>query len=397
MLQRRHSAIFSAVLAGALGLGGWPASAQTLPDAAVASAADNPGEFQVAPFNAPVLPPFKTFENGLSFSGHWDSEIITPLAGGLRRGSAADSLLQLGGEFDTAKAGLWSGGLFEFSVMGLRSTGNLPAQTGAVQTTSNDWAGNFLRLYQFTYRQDVGKAFVRAGIMDVNYYFASVGLASQLQNASFGPVPTLTANADIATFPTPGVGAMAGADLGHGYAVQAGVWQANPPRFSGIWRSGALALLELARRSGALADGQAQDVVKLGVWHLRQNNPQLGPSTGGTYAIGEHRWDLRSGPRLGVFVQLAASNGVVNPVPYYLGAGLRVERPFASRPDDNFSLGLARANLATQPHPETVVELNYAYKAASGVYIQPDLQRLWHPGGSNPPATVLGVRLHLEF
>ncbi len=173
------------------------AAAQTLSDPAPQG-----GEFQIAPYNAPLLPPFKTLQNGLSFSGHLDSEAVGVMAGGLHHQAASDALLQLGGSLDTAKAGLWPGGTFDFSLMGVKTNGNLPAQTGAVQTTSNDWAPNFLRLYQFSYAQDLGAGFVRAGIMDVNYYFASVGLAGQLLNASFGPVPTLTSNADMPPFHT---------------------------------------------------------------------------------------------------------------------------------------------------------------------------------------------------
>jgi porin len=368
------------------------ASAQTLPDPAPQGS-----EFQIAPYNAPLLPPFKTLQNGLSFSGHFDSEAVGVIAGGLRHQLASDALLQLGGSLDTAKAGLWPGGTLDFSLMGVKTNGNLPAQTGAVQTTSNDWAPNFLRLYQFSYAQDLGAGFVRAGIMDVNYYFASVGLAGQLLNASFGPVPTLTSNADIATFPYPGLGLMGGASLGDGYALQAGVWQANPPEFSGVLHAGALALVEASKSIGTLADGQPRQVFKLGLWHMRQNNPLLGSSTGGVYGIAQTRWDVADGPHYGAFLQLAASNGRVNVLPYYLGFGLRVQRPFAGRDDDSFSIGLARANLSSQPHPETVVEATYAYKLATGVYLQPDVQRILHAGGNGPPATVLGVRLHLEY
>ena len=373
------------------------AQVSAMAEAQAAGTADQPDEFQIAPFNAPVLPFGQAPKNGLSLSGHLDSEIIAVTAGGLSHQAASDALLQLGGQLDTARAGLWRGGLFEFSIMGLKTNGNLPAQTGALQSVSNDWAANFLRVYQLTYKQDIGPSFVRAGIMDINYYFADVGLAAQLQNASFGPVPTLTANADIATFPTPGLGLMAGTELGGRWSAQAGVWQANPPALSGALRSGALSLLELAKRKGRLADGQAQDVLKLGAWHERQNDPLLGPSTGGVYALGEHRWDVARGPQLGAFVQLAASNGRVNAVPYYVGAGLRVQRPFASRPADSASVGIAHASLAGQKHPETVLELNYAYALSRTVFIQPDLQRIWHPGGRYPGSTVLGVRVHLEF
>ncbi|MHB1670041.1 hypothetical protein [Thiomonas sp.] len=130
------------------------------------------GGFQIAPFNAPILPSPRQLGQGLPWSGHLDSEAVTVTPGGRRRPAATgrDSL-------GTDKAGLWPGGKLDFSLMGLAAQGDLPAQTGALQTTSNDWAANFLRVYQLSYRQNAGPGFVRAGIVDVNDYFATVGLA----------------------------------------------------------------------------------------------------------------------------------------------------------------------------------------------------------------------------
>jgi predicted dehydrogenase len=102
--------------------------------------------------------------------------------------------------------------------------------------------------------------------------------------------------------------------------------------------------------------------------------------------------------RFSVIPRLAiASDGEADPVPRYLGLGLRVERPFAGRPQDSLSLGLARASLRGQAHAETVLELGYAYKLAEGLYLQPDVQRIWHAAGDGPAATVLTLRAHIEY
>jgi hypothetical protein len=103
---------------------------------------------------------------------------------------------------------------FDFMLMGLRSNGNLQSATQTVQLPSNLWAPNFLRLYQLSYRQQIGPGFVQGGIMDVNNTFDTTGVAGHLHNASFGIAPTLTSNANIATFPNPGLGLDGRARLG---------------------------------------------------------------------------------------------------------------------------------------------------------------------------------------
>jgi len=349
-----------------------------------------------APYAAPFLPPPREIAKGLSLSGHLDMETVSTLSD--RSGDAAVQtvVLQVGVSLDTASADLWRSGRLDLSLAGIKTGGDLAQASGAVQTPSNIWAPDALRLYQFSYRQGLGAASLRAGVMDLNDYFDTTPAAGQLANASFGISPTLTANAPIATYPNPGVGLMGGLDWGHGWAARLGVWQGNPPAASHLLRDGAMYITELQRTWRTEAKEPPKAFVKLGAWHYAAADAALGRSTGGGYAVAEGHRARSGGTHLAAFVQFGASPGQVNAVPYYLGIGTRISGLVSGGTHDTLSLGVARAWIRGS-RPEAVWEANYAIRVHDGVYLQPDLQWIQHAGGANPGMFVLALRLHLEM
>lgn len=331
----------------------------------------------------------------LNTSGRFDLDSQANVSGGLQSRPASSALFQWGGSLDTGTSLGWPGGLVEFSVEGVRSDGNLPARTGAVQIPSNEWAPNFLRLYQLTYRQQLGAAAVRVGIMDITQYFEVSDQSSLLQNSSFGLMPTLTANVDAPTFPNPGLGAMVEYRLSPGSLARAGLWQGNPPSLTGALNTGALWVGEIEHDWPDPGHDTAVSDLKLGIWHYSPSDPAIGPTTSGGYLVGETRWTSGT-QQWGLFILSGTSPANVNLVTQFMAAGFLVTGPFASRPQDQFSLGVSRVNLHA-PEPETVLEAVYSWQLTPLLALQPDMQRFWHPGGTNPSALVAGLRLHLAF
>lgn len=331
----------------------------------------------------------------LSTSGRFDLDSQADVSGGLQSRPASSALFQWGGSLDTGVARWWPGGLIEFSIEGVRSDGNLPARTGAIQYPNNEWAPNFLRVYQLSYRQQLGAAAVRVGIMDITQYFEVSDLSSLLQNSSFGLMPTLTANLNAPTFPNPGLGAMAEYRLSPEDLARAGVWQGNPPGLTGALNTGALWVGEIEHDWSDPGHDTPVSDLKLGVWHDRQSDPTIGPTTSGGYLVGETRW-TQGAQQWGLFVLGGISPANVNLVTQFLAAGFLVTGPFASRPQDQFSLGVSRVNLHA-PAPETVLEAVYSWQLTPALALQPDVQRFWHPGGIHPSALVAGLRMHLAF
>lgn len=340
------------------------------------------------------LPSAHADDTGLDASGRMDLNSLSNLSGGLQSRAASSALLQWGGSLATGPNLGWPGGLIEFSVEGVHVDGNLPARTGAVQIPSNEWVPNFLRLYQLSYRQQIGAATVRLGIMDFNQYFDASDQPDLLQNSSFGPAANFT-NIQAPTFPNPGLGAMAEYRFNPDWLARTGVWQGNPPVLKGSLHQGALWLGEVERDWTVAGQSSPQSDLKLGIWHEHEVDPSAGPSTSGGYLVGETRWLL--GPQQwGAFVLAGTSPGQVNLVTQFLAAGFLVTGPCPNRPQDQFSMGVSRVNLHA-PAPETVLEVVYSWQLTPSVALQPDVQRFWHPGGSNPSALVVGMRLHDTF
>ncbi|CQR44567.1 MAG: carbohydrate porin [Thiomonas sp.] len=342
-----------------------------------------------------ALPAARADDGALSTAGRLDLNSQANLSGGLQSRPASSVLFQWGGSLDTGAARWWPGGLIEFSVEGVRSGGNLPDRTGAIQYPNNEWAPNFLRLYQLTYRQQLGAAAVRVGIMDLNQYFEASDVSDLLQNSSFGLAPNFTANFNDPSFPNPGLGAMAEYRFTPAWTARAGIWQGNPPGLAQALHQGALWIGEVQWTGAAIQGDQPAQDLKLGAWHYRQSDPTIGPTTSGGYLVGETRW-ARGAQQWGAFVLAGTSPAQVNLVTQFLAAGVLVTGPFASRPQDQFSMGVSRVNLRA-PAAETVLELVYSWQVSPTVALQPDVQRFWHPGGVNPSALVAGLRLHLAF
>ena len=59
---------------------------------------------------------------------------------------------------------------------------------------------------------------------------------------------------------------------------------------------------------------------------------------------------------------------------------------------------MARAWLRNAPHPaETACEITYAALVAPHIFLQPDFQRVIHPGGFYHSALVVGLSLHVQL
>ena len=267
---------------------------------------------------------------------------------------------------------------------------------------SNLEAETATRLFQLWYRQefDLAGLQIKGGLIDMNRDFVATDTAATLLNASFGLMPTLSANFPASTYPEPGFGLEAAATWQR-WQYQIGLFQADPGDRSGFYRHGHLLIGEADY--DLTAGGQSWGHYKLGLWQYRQ--PDAAPGNAptndrGAYGIVDQTL-FRRGPRdLGVFVQLGSSPSSTNEVPYYLGAGLQLRAPFRRRPGDLFTAGVAHARVrGDNLTAETTYELSYVVRVHRIATLQPDLQYVRDPGGQSDvnDAIVAILRLHLEF
>ncbi len=371
---------------------------------------------QVPGIASKLLPGHNRLNDGWSWAGHLDAESYSNLAGGAAQGSTANLLGQLGGRLDTGRAGLWPGGQFTLSGIGILAGADPEGYSAALQTPSNIYAPSELRLYELSFRQQLGAGVqLRLGYDDINHYFGVVGPAENLVNSAFGFTPTITENVPgNGSYPYSALGAMLGV---HGdiWGSKLGIFQGDAQhQFTHTFARGYLALWEGGLRWGdAEPDEDSGYVVKVGAWHYRQPHPDLpglSPSTSGVYTVWEARRELDRGRRLGLFLQGGAAPQSVNPVPWQLALGLRLEQPFLGRPGDSLSLGMTRSWLrsavlqadeelpAGTVHPaEMAYELTYVAQLRPHLSIQPDIQFIHRPQGVYPDATAALLRVHLEF
>ncbi len=359
--------------------------------AAVGSHA-HPGTLRRPPILSAEYLPLHHLRAGLTWAAHVDLEGVANLSGGLEREATVDLAAQAGFGLDTRLSGWWPGGLFTATVLAVTSGRPSSDTAGDIQGVDNLAAASRVRLYELNYRQHVTHvADLRVGLMDLNYHFAVVGVASTLINSSFGILPTLSANVPVAIYPYAGVGAMA-ALHGYGAALRLGVFQGDPSRPEAFFDRGYLALAE-----GGWYARQRAFGLKVGVWRYVSGRAGPGSSDTGMYTIAEGRWRLASGGRLGVFLQYGTSTRGTDPVPRYVGMGMRWQGPFRGRSADLFSVGVARA-WVRGARAETAYEVTYALRLHYDVYLQPDLQYVVHPGGSSLADALVGiVRIHVEF
>ena len=340
--------------------------------------------------------------SAFQWSLHFDSEAVSDVGGGLRRGTVSDTVVHAAMAMDTQPLGLWAGGRLAASALTIRSGEPSPNYIGALQPVSNFEAEPATRIYQLWYQQQFrwADSRLKAGLIDLNQDLMAVDSAATLLNGSFGVMPTLSANVPASSYPKPGFGIEVAAAW-QPWQFQLGVFQPDPTDRGSLFQHGQLFIGEAGY--DRTVNGQPWGRYKLGVWQYRQSDADLAgvpANDSGVYGIVDQTL-FRRGPRdASVFMQAGASPRSANAVPYYLGAGLQLHAPFRRRPNDLFTAGIAHARIrGDKSTGETVYELSYIVRLHRFANLQPDLQYIGHPGGQTDinNALVAILRLHLEF
>jgi porin len=92
----------------------------------------------------------------------------------------------------------------------------------------------------------------------------------------------------------------------------------------------------------------------------------------------------------------------VNPLPLFAAGGLVYQGLLRGRADDTTNLGVYYGKLSDDLPDlgfEAVVEVNHRFQLAPWVYLTPDFQYVFRPGGSDdePDAAVFGAEIGVDF
>lgn len=323
----------------------------------------------------------------------WNNEAVDTPDGMLRNGATYNSMLLGALDARIGNVDASANGRLHVSFLAVRS--GLPSANyiGDFQTASNIEAADATRIYSAWYRQTWAHAnSLQAGLIDLNTIFDVTDAAGLLLNASFGLDPTLSGNLPVSTYPEPGYGIVYGREQDT-FALNAGLFQADPAQRMGPIGQGALAIAELDY-------GYSDDLptqIGVGLWRYRQPDPAVAATslTGGYINLSQSL--NGSGVRHArAFLRLGMAPGNDSPVPRHLSLGIDVSAPLATRPDDHLSLGMTSAALRGQ-NTETAYEATYQIALSQQFALQPDVQYITHVSGTDRNATVFLLRLQLAL
>ena len=321
------------------------------------------------------------------------SERVANLNGGIAPGNATDHLLEAGVSVDGAALGLPAGSQLQASF--IHTWDDQPSfnLVGDAQGFTNIAAAPRSSLYTLWYHQQpaAGQWGVDLGLVPADHYFDVADSAGLLINSGFGVQPTWSANTVAPIYPTAGVGAIVSWNDGR-WRNRSGLFQADPRDRGSAFQRGFLLLDEVNLSASAAT------TYKLGVWSYHPHDPPSAPlpkTAWGGYAIAEHALDADANAPT-AFVRFGWSPPRVSAIPFGFQLGVLVPAPFTTRPEDQFSLGIASAHLRGQG-VETAYEITYLLVLDEHVSLQPDVQYIAAPAGTHPAATVATIRLHIDF
>ncbi|MDZ4376331.1 MAG: carbohydrate porin [Phenylobacterium sp.] len=348
---------------------------------------------------------------------------VTGVVGGVRprAGRYLDNL-DLTAEFDLESAVGWRGATLQAYL--LNNSGGAPNDlAGTLQGVDNiEVARPRLRLFELWLEQAFaqGRVSARAGLYNLNSEFYANESAGLLIAPSFGIGSELAATGPNgpSIFPSTALGARVNAEVGETGYVRAAVLNArsgvvgDPGGVDWDFGHGVLAVAEAGIdqgptrvSAGAWRYSERQDDIR----HLDAAGAPARRRAQGVYALGEQRlFGQADGPEAWAFVRLGASDGATTPFKGGWQAGLLVRRPFASRPDSQFSIGVQqgvlnrrfRANLRDggddAARAETGFEITYADRLTDRITLQPDLQWIHNAGGVRDAKTRLVAALRLK-
>jgi porin len=172
----------------------------------------------------------KLEEKGISFEAVYVGDMISNLAGGLRRKTTYLGNLDLSLTIDLDKTGLIPGG--KLYVSGNDTHGGKPTAkyVGDLQGVDNIEAPAAMRLYEYWYEQSFwgDKVSVLAGVQGLDSEFAISEHGALYLNSSFGTPPDLSANAPMSMFPYAGLASRIKIKPHEQVEFLAGIYEGDP-------------------------------------------------------------------------------------------------------------------------------------------------------------------------
>jgi porin len=347
----------------------------------------------------------KSQENPLSLQAGYTSDFVRNFAGGIKKGDCYLGLIDLSATLNTDDAKLWKGG--SFLLHGETAMGSHPSEemVGDIQVVSNIDGAPRHFLYEFWYNQTLENFSILGGLNNLNNFFYVSSFSGSFINSSFGIAPSLSLNNPISIFPVTTLGGLIKYDK-PSFSILAGFYNLNhnlteEQNFSfkdHLFNHGYFTLTEAQFRLSK--DEEISGEYKIGGWFKRCNDDhehrtEECPSASdfGLYAMADQVLFKRtSNEKIGGFVQAGYSPQKYNVSSFYSAIGFNFIGFLTHKGKDEISIALASARInyfldSSQEFVylknESVIELTCKLNIHKNIILQPDLQYIIHPAGTD--------------
>ncbi len=339
-----------------------------------------------------------TKQRALSINASYIGEIISNLTGGIRTGSVYEGMGNFMFEYDTKKAGLWKGGKIYINAAHTHGGDASKSFIGDFQVASNIEADNLTYFHEMFFSQEIGRAQFIIGLQDLNAEFAASENASMFLNSSFGVHSTIADNIVAPIFPLTAFGLQIKYNIHSRLAIKLITFDGFPDDFSKDnpynlhWKftkeDGLLNIAEISwhpRINERLEGGYS-----LGSYthhHISKDDNHTSEfweiTNYGFYIVADQTLAImENGSTISSFLQASVSPSQKNENWYYLGTGINYSNIFSRKRSDLIGLAIAHAGFAKPQRDETAIELSYQYPLTDQITIQPDIQLIINPSGT---------------
>lgn len=363
--------------------------------------------------------------DGVDVSASYTNNLAGNPVGGVRQGFTYADSIEFGVEIDFGKIAGWHGLSLTAGAFDRNGRSLSDEAIGNVFTVQQVYGGQTFSFYTLFLEQELadGKAALKAGRFGVGDDFATSDLYELYMNYGIDSNPqTLGLNPAFTTSPEAVWGAMARIDPVDGWSVLAGVFQTTAiDLYTGHgfdWAidggDGVLMIAQASwspviRRSGGGA-GLPGRYGFGGFASTGQGGPEPASATHGFYWQAE-QMVYREGESGEEGMSVWAVAVLMEPlesaaVPFQVNAGVVYTGLIPSRAEDVAMIGLASGRIGDvdMGFPagggwECVIELGYRVQLPGTAFVQPNLQWILQPGGSEetPNALVLGAQMGISF
>ncbi len=341
-------------------------------------------------------------QQGITTELFYLGEAVQNFSGGLQRGTLYHATGDLTVTVDTEEAGWWPHGTLFIDTLINNGADPSARLIGDVQTASNISDGSRTRLQQLWYEQQWGENLaLLVGLHDLNSEFYVTEYGTLFLNSSFGVGPDLSSSAPVSIWPQAGAAARLAIHVEHFYLLSA-IYDGDPTtRAIKANSEGLMYISEAGWSAGATA-------YKVGIWHHTGNkiaaDGRRFTSNSGGYAVIDQPLAAWKSSHLSMFLQLGINQQDRNDISNYLGAGLHLDAPFSSRPDDVAGIAVARSGFSPVSRrvqsllpAETAIELTYHLMLTPWLSIHPSLQWIQHPSGDPALQNAVVGMLRMDF